>query len=75
MEAVYTLLDIDRGVPEVWGSVYDVRDLLNSTVQLRDGKKITDMELGFKEKIALKEILKKIQGTDIEKLLKEHSLI
>ena len=24
MEAVYTLLDIDRGVPEVWGSVYDV---------------------------------------------------
>lgn len=75
MEAVYTLLDIDRGVPEVWGSVYDVRDLLNSTVQLRDGKKITDMELGFKEKIALKEILKKIQGTDIEKLLKEHNLI
>ncbi|WP_312105390.1 oleate hydratase [Pygmaiobacter massiliensis] len=75
MEAVYTLLDIDRGVPEVWGSVYDVRDLLNSTVQLRDGKKTTDMELGFKEKIALKEILKKIQGTDIEKLLKEHNLI
>lgn len=24
MEAVYTLLNIDRGVPEVWGSVYDV---------------------------------------------------
>ena len=38
MEAVYTLLDIDRGVPEVWGSTYDIRDLLNSTVQLRDGK-------------------------------------
>ena len=30
MEAVYTLLDIDRGVPEVWGSVYDIRDLLNN---------------------------------------------
>ena len=26
MEAVYTLLNVDRGVPEVWGSVYDVRD-------------------------------------------------
>ncbi|MEG1049197.1 MAG: oleate hydratase, partial [Oscillospiraceae bacterium] len=39
MEAVYTLLNVDRGVPEVWGSVYDVRDLLNSSVQLRDGKK------------------------------------
>ncbi len=25
MEAVYTLLNIDRGVPEVWGSTYDVR--------------------------------------------------
>ena len=45
MEAVYTLLNVDRGVPEVWGSTYDVRDLLNATVQLRDGKKITDMEL------------------------------
>jgi len=75
MEAVYTLLKVDRGVPEVWGSVYDIRDLLNSTVELRDGKKITDLELGFKEKIALKEVLKKVRGTDIEKLLVEHHLI
>lgn len=75
MEAVYTLLDIDRGVPEVWGSVYDLRDLLKASVQLRDGKKITEMQLGFKEKIALKEILKKIKGTEIEKLLKEYHVI
>lgn len=75
MEAVYTLLNIDRGVPEVWGSVFDIRDLLNSTVQLRDGKKITDMKLGLKEKLALKAGLKKIEGTDIEKLLKEYKLI
>ncbi len=75
MEAVYTLLDIDRGVPEVWGSTYDIRDLLNATVQLRDGKKITDMELGLVERIALKEVLKKIQGSDIEKLLKEYKVI
>ncbi len=75
MEAVYTLLNIDRGVPEVWGSVYDVRDLLNSTVQLRDGKKITDMELSFGEKIVLKKALEKIKGTDVEKLLKEHKVI
>ena len=76
MEAVYTLLDIDRGVPEVWGSVYDIRDLLNASVQLRDGKKITEMEgLGFKEKLALKEALKKVEGTDIEKLLKEYQVI
>lgn len=75
MEAVYTLLDIDRGVPEVWGSVYDIRDLLKATVQLRDGKKITDMDLGLMERIALKEILKKVRNTDIEKLLKEYNVI
>ena len=75
MEAVYTLLDIDRGVPEVWGSVYDIRDLLNATIQLRDGKPLTDMELGFKEKMVLNKLLKKIQGTDIEKLLKTYHVI
>src|SRR5699024_3500575 len=30
MEAVYTLLDVDRGVPEVFGSAYDVRVLLRA---------------------------------------------
>lgn len=75
MEAVYTLLDIDRGVPEVWGSVYDLRNLLNATVQLRDGKKAIDMDLGFKEKLILKKVLKKIKGTDIERLLKEYNII
>ena len=29
MEAVYTLLNVDRGVPEVWGSVFDIRALLD----------------------------------------------
>ena len=75
MESVYTLLNVDRGVPEVWGSVYDVRDLLNSTVQLRDGKKITDMELSFGEKLVLKKALAKIENTDVEKLLKAHNVI
>ena len=75
MEAVYTLLDIDRGVPEVWGSTYDVRDLLNATVKLRDGKKATDMELGLMEKLAVKKLLGKIENTDIEKLLKEYHVI
>ena len=75
MEAVYTLLDIDRGVPEVWGSVYDIRDLLNATIQLRDGKPLTDMELGFKEKMAVKKLLEKIHGTEVEKLLKEYHVI
>ena len=75
MEAVYSLLDIDRGVPEVWGSTYDVRDLVNASVALRDGRKITDMDLGVVEKLALKELLKKARGTDVEKLLAEHGAI
>ena len=75
MEAVYSLLDIDRGVPEVWGSTYDVRDLVNASVALRDGRKLTDMDLGVVEKLALKELLKKVRGTDVEKLLAEHSAI
>lgn len=75
MEAVYTLLNVDRGVPEVWGSVYDVRALLDATVKLRDGKKVTDMELNPIEKLAVKKLLGKIKGTDIEKLLKEYNVI
>jgi oleate hydratase len=70
MEAVYTLLNVDRGVPEVWGSVYDVRDLLNATVQLRDGKKLTDARAAPGA-----QALKKIAGTDLEKLLEEYHVI
>ena len=33
------------------------------------------MNLGLKEKIALKEVLKQIKGTDIEKLLKKYHVI
>lgn len=75
MEAVYTLLHVDRGVPEVWGSTYDVRDLLNATVKLRDGAPLTQMKLGFKEKIAVKKALDFIKNTDVEKLLKEYQAI
>ena len=75
MEAVYTLLDVDRGVPEVWGSTYDVRDLLNATVKLRDGEALTQMKLGLKEKIAIKKALGFIENTDVEKLLKEYGII
>ena len=71
----YTLLNIDRGVPEVWGSTYDVRDLLNATVQLRDGKKLTDLDLGFKERIALMVVLNTRVGPDRAKLLKQYTVI
>ncbi|KAA8830078.1 oleate hydratase [Bifidobacterium tissieri] len=75
MEAVYTLLDVDRGVPEVWGSVYDVRNLLNSTVKLRDGQPVTTMKLNFVERAVLGKVLKKLNGTDIGKLLSEYGVV
>lgn len=36
MEAVYTLLDIERGVPEVFNSTYDVRALFHAVNRMRD---------------------------------------
>lgn len=69
MEAVYTLCDVDRGVPEVWGSAFDVRDLLYATTKLRDGKPITDMKLNPIEKAALQAGIKKLKGTDMYDLL------
>lgn len=75
MESVYTLLNIDRGVPKVWGSKYDVRELLRACYYAIDKKPITDLKLSFKERELLKLVLKKIQGTDVELLLKESGLI
>ena len=75
MEAVYTLLNVDRGVPEVWGSTYDVRALVDASVKLRDGRKLTDMELPLMGRIALKEALKKLEGTDLEKFLRQYNAI
>ena len=75
MVAVYTLFNVDRGVPEVWGSLYDIRDLLKASISLRDGRPLTEMDLGFKERMAVKKVLEKIEGTDVEKLLKEYHVI
>ena len=75
MESVYTLLDIDRAVPEVWGSVYDVRELLRAVYYALDKQPITSMNLSIKEKAMLKEVCKQIKGTDAEKLAKETGVI
>ena len=74
MEAVYTLLNIDRAVPEVWGSKYDVRELLRACYYAVDKKSVDELPLSFAEKQAVKFLEKKIKGTDIEILLKESGL-
>ena len=75
MEAVYTLLNVDRGVPEVWGSKYDVRELLRACYYAVDKKPLSELPLSFSEKMVLKTVLKKIKDTDIEILLKESGLL
>lgn len=75
MESVYTLLDIDRGVPEVWGSKYDVRELLRACYYAIDKKPLEEIDLNLKERLMLSTVLKKIEGTDLELLLKESGLI
>ena len=74
MEAVYTLLKIDRAVPEVWGSKYDVRELLKACYYAVDKKSVDELPLTFAEKQAIKIVEKKIKGTDLEILLKESGL-
>ncbi|MDR3283284.1 MAG: oleate hydratase [Candidatus Methanoplasma sp.] len=74
MESVYTLLDIDRGVPEVFGSCYDVRALLDATSRLLDGKKANEMKLPLQAKMVKKLFLKKISGTVVEELMKDSKL-
>ena len=56
-------------------TIYDVRDLLKATISMRDGAPLTEMKLGFKQKIAVGKALDFIRGTDVEKLLKEYHVI
>lgn len=75
MESVYTLLNVDRGVPEVWGSQYDIRELLRAAYYAVDKKKINELPLNFKEKMLLKTVLKNVKGTNLELLLRDTGLI
>lgn len=75
MEAVYTLLNVDRGVPEVFDSIYDIRQLLRAMYYMSDKKKLVDQEIPLPEKLALKTGMKKIKRTWVEELLEEANLV
>lgn len=74
MEAVYTLMDVDRAVPEVYGSVFDIRELLKAFYYMSDKKKLDEMDLHMPKLVKLA-LNKKIKGTWIEELLAEQHLI
>ena len=75
MEAVYTLLGVVRGVPEVFASCYDVRMLMNSASRLMDGKKLADIKVPFIVRQLEKKAVEKSRGTIIHELLEQYGLI
>lgn len=74
MEAVYTLMNVDRAVPEVYGSVFDIRELLKAFYYMSDKKKLDEMDLHMPKLVKLA-LNNKIKGTWIEELLAEQHLI
>jgi len=71
MEAAYSLLNVERGVPEVFNSTYDIRTLLAAFGPLRDGKPIDIPAPAFLRR----RLLKRLDATEIGDLLKEYKLI
>jgi oleate hydratase len=71
MEAVYALLDVERGVPEVFNSTYDIRILLSATGRLRDGKEIDIPGPAFLRNL----LMKKLDKTQIGALLREFGIV
>ena len=71
MEAVYTLLNVERGVPEVFNSTYDIRMLLRATSRLRDGKEIDIPGPAFLRNL----LMKRLDKTQIGVLLREFGIV
>jgi oleate hydratase len=71
MEAVYTLLGVERGVPEVFNSTYDIRMLLAASGRLRDGKELDLPGPAFARNLLMKELDK----TQIGALLRGSRLV
>jgi oleate hydratase len=67
--------DRPKVVPEVFNSCYDVRELLDSTAKMMDGKKSGDTKLPFPLNFVKKKVLKKVSGTVIEDLLIRYKII
>ena len=71
MEAVYVLTGVEKGVPEVFASRYDIRYLLSAGVCLLDGEKL-ELDL---PPIKKGKIMKQLAGTDIEVMLKDCGIL
>ncbi|KAJ9499756.1 hypothetical protein H2202_004746 [Exophiala xenobiotica] len=70
MESVYQLLNVERGVPEVFASTYDNRTLLAAVNRLRDGKELDAPLPEF-----LRNWIVRKMDNEVGKLLKDNHLI
>ncbi|WP_411347820.1 oleate hydratase [Paenibacillus sp. WLX2291] len=75
MEAVYRLLGVERGVPEVFASAYDLRVLAKAIYYLSDQKELSEMELPFIERKILQHFISKTQHTYLSEILEDAHLI
>lgn len=71
MESVYQLTGVDRGVPEVFASTYDVRHLLDAAAHLRDGKEL----LAWLPERIRRFLVNKLEESQIGQLLHEYHLV
>lgn len=71
MEAVYTLLEVQRGVPDVYGSTYDLRLLLKAAFVMRDGKPLDLPGPPFVQSM----IHERLDATQIGRLLEDSGLL
>ncbi|MDE7007028.1 MAG: oleate hydratase, partial [Lachnospiraceae bacterium] len=60
---------------EVWGSVYDIRELLSSSVRLMDGKSPLEIELPSPLSALRKPLLHFVKGRVIEKVLRDYDVL
>ncbi|WP_426113021.1 oleate hydratase [Massilia sp. PWRC2] len=71
MEAVYILLGVERGVPEVFNSTFDLRTLLAAVKPLRDGQPLAIPGPAFLRDY----VMGKLAGTELGDLLGKYKLI
>ncbi|MFI7194561.1 oleate hydratase [Nocardia nova] len=71
MEAAYRLLGIERGVPDVFNSTYDVRSLLNAVGHMRDGDAL---KIPGPEALR-RRLIGKLESSEVGLLLAEYGLI
>jgi oleate hydratase len=71
MEAAYQLLGIDRGVPEVFNSTYDLRFLMKAATRLRDGAAVDLPGPNF----LTGHLVNKLDTTELGELLTDFGLL